>query len=118
MAYVIGRINVKKRKQHYVRKIQVLPLLTLWDLAQSERAEFDYVSDSEDSDQQRFVRYRGNVLDVCDTQFIGGRTMGDFPDSTNQFSAWDGIATDSHWSGIVFRFLGPDTVKVGTWIGT
>lgn len=118
MVYVIGRINVRKRTKHHIRKMVVAHLLTLWELSDSERAEFDYVSDSEDDHQQRFVRYQGNVHDVYDTQVLRGRTMGDFPDNNNQFRNWDSIATDSYWSGTVFKFIGTDHCKVGSWIAS
>jgi hypothetical protein len=86
-------------------------LLTLADLSLAEREEFDYV-DTDTAHTPRFVRAYGNVYDVHDAQAI---TVSPYhtafgfnvaPDSP--LASWHGIATESAFSGTVFRLLSGD----------
>ena len=81
------------------------PTIDSWDLTPEERADFDYldwagIEAGEDS--ATFFRYRGTLYD-----------LGDFPrvtpqDHANALSAWDGLITDSFFSGVVVRYVHGD----------
>lgn len=67
-----------------------------WDLTPSERAEFDYVDWAAVEDGRanaEFVRYRGQLIDVNDTEGIPQFAPG-----------WDAYRSDSFFSGIVLRY--------------
>lgn len=66
--------------------------------------DFLYV-DEEDRWDPRFVRYRGSWYDVMDSQGITTDAPHAFMvTADSELAAWDGITTDSMWSGVVFRF--------------
>lgn len=77
------------------------------DLDAKWQKEFDYV---EDSDQPRFVRYNGEWYDAVDAQRITtshrhapmGWDMHVEPESP--LAKWHAIASDSYFSGMLFRF--------------
>jgi hypothetical protein len=81
------------------------PLACLLDLPAKVRAEFDYVENYDLS--YRFVQYLGHWYDVYDSQSIT-RELG-----FDQFKGWDGVVSDSFFSGILFRLVGDDEVIVG-----
>jgi hypothetical protein len=81
------------------------PLACLADLPAKVQADFDYVENYDLS--YRFVQYKGHWYDVYDSQSIT-RELG-----FDQFKGWDGIQSDSYFSGIVFRLVGDDEVIVG-----
>ena len=71
------------------------PLLTMEDLTQKEQADFDYVS-PDDYYSPRFVRYRGQVVDILEFQR---------PDRVyDYFRGWDGYHVNSFFSGILMRW--------------
>lgn len=98
-------------------------LVTYWELTVTESEEFDYVTDEDDRYVPRFVRAYGNVYDTHDVQRIsvaprhepfGFNVAADSP-----LASWHGIATESAFSGTVFRFINDedgadDAVIVGS----
>ncbi len=82
------------------------PLLALIDLPEKARAEFDYVKDGAEF-YPSFVQYKGVWYDVYDSQSIT-RELG-----FDQFKGWDGITSDSFFSGVLFRMRDDDKVIVG-----
>jgi len=71
-------------------------ILNGWDLTQTERDEFDYVDWSAVEDGRanaEFVRYRGELIDVNDTEGIPAFAPG-----------WDAYRSDSFFSGILLRY--------------
>jgi len=79
------------------------PLACLLDLPEKVRAEFDYVENYDLS--YRFAQYLGCWYDVYDSQACG---VG-----FDQFKGWDGIVSETFFSGVLFRFVGDDEVIVG-----
>jgi hypothetical protein len=91
-------------------------LQCLADMPEKSRADFDYVDDEYSA---RFVLYRGAWHDTYDTQRIepgAGRAhpmgwmMRVHPGSP--LARFDGISSDSYFSGTLFRFIGTDSVIV------
>jgi hypothetical protein len=79
----------------------------LAELPDNVRADFDYVNEDERY-CPRFVRYLGHWYDVLDAQFIT-RELG-----SDQFKGWDGIVSETFFSGVLFRFVADeDQVIVG-----
>jgi hypothetical protein len=74
------------------------------DLPDNVRADFDYVKE-DDRYSPRLVRYLGHWYDVYDSQACG---VG-----FDQFKGWDGIVSETFFSGVLFRFVGNDEVIVG-----
>jgi len=74
----------------------------LAELPDNVRADFDYVEDEFDA---RFVRYLGCWYDVYDSQACG---VG-----FDKFKGWDGIVSETFFSGVLFRLVGDDEVIVG-----
>lgn len=94
------------------------PLVLGYELTAKERKEFDYLDD-EQLQYRSFFRYRGNVYDL--SQFIliyhNGQGMEAFGhyDHTGELKGWDGIMTDSYFSGIVVKYVNDyEDVIVGT----
>jgi hypothetical protein len=89
-------------------------LLSGWDLTERERKELDYVAPVDDSEAwgnevDRFFRYRGQIYDTHEFVRIvppGGIDPNPyvFRDHAGELSKWDGIQTDSYFSGIVIRY--------------
>ena len=87
------------------------PIINAWELTPEERKEFDYldweaIEDGRDS--ASFFRYRGELYDLSEFVRIvpQGGDGGPFAhyDHTGELSGWDGIRTDSFFSGIVVRY--------------
>ena len=97
------------------------PMYSYYELPDEVQAEFDYVrGDSDISAQQvpRFVQYKNEWLDVADVQHIRtgdgmlvGWSMQVPPDSP--LAKWDGIVSDSYFSGTLFRLVDEEYVVVG-----
>jgi len=85
-----------------------------WDLSEDGRAEFDYM---DDINEGSFFRYRGNVYDLGEFVRIvpQGATGGPFChyDHTGALKGWDGIATDSFFSGVVVKYVSDELLRVG-----
>ena len=91
-------------------------VLNAWELTPKERAEFDYLdwgAIEEGSDSASFVRYRGELYDLG--EFIRIEPMGsshigpmgcsyNMMERDNVLASWDGIRTDSFFSGLVLRW--------------
>jgi hypothetical protein len=80
------------------------PLACLAELPVKVRADFDYVGDDFD---RRFVQYKGVWYDVYDSEACG---VG-----FDQFKGWDGIVSETFFSGVLFRFADEDQVIVGSY---
>ena len=78
----------------------------LAELPDNVRADFDYVAKDDDY-TARFVQYLGHWYDVYDSQSVT-RELG-----FDQFKGWDGIVSETFFSGVLFRFVGDDEVIVG-----
>jgi len=85
-----------------------------WELTPVERLEFDYMNWAaidEGSDSASFVRYRGELCNLGDFVRIIPRS-GQLRnagwchpvDDDSALASWDGIRTDSFFSGIVIRW--------------
>ena len=71
-------------------------------------SEFDYVDDADRYDP-RFFKYRGAWYDVFEFEYIS-----DQPCYASFRGKWDGVQTDSFFSGIVLRWVDEfDSVIVG-----
>lgn len=81
------------------------PLLAFWELPVKAQKDFDYVPPDDGS--CRFVKYKGGWVDCFDMQSIS-RELG-----FSQFKGWDGIASDSYFSGVLVRLVDDDQVIVG-----
>lgn len=83
-------------------------LLAWHELSPADANWFDYV-DAEDRYSPRFVRYRGDWLDVNEFEYIGSVRPDLFP------GRWDGYQSDSFFSGLLVRYTDPqcESVVVG-----
>ena len=93
-------------------------LLSGWELTTKERAELDYIEDSElEESYARFFRFKGNIYDLHEFQRIAqpGEVAGPWAhyDHKGSLSGWDGIQTDSYFSGILVKYLDDETIRVG-----
>lgn len=91
--------------------------LTYWHaLPESAQRALDYARPESDDDDsgysERFFLYRGEWYDVQDFVRIesdanpsGMRSpFGHVVAADSPLARWDGIATESHWSGVVVRY--------------
>jgi hypothetical protein len=78
-----------------------------YELSEKERKDFDYI-DAEHFDGHSFMRYKGELYDLSDfMRTTKGMGLLD----------WDGYASDSHFSGIVIKYVDNfERVIVGTYI--
>jgi hypothetical protein len=76
------------------------------DLPPKVQADFSYIMD-DDRYSPRLVQYKGHWYDVYDSQSIT-RELG-----FDQFKGWDGIVSETFFSGVLFRLVGDDEVIVG-----
>ena len=87
-------------------------VLNAWELTPKERAEFDYLdwtAIEEGSESASFVRYRGELCALDQFVRIGrfGESVGAWHHcvhADSPLAAWDGIRTDSYFSGLVLRW--------------
>lgn len=78
-----------------------------YDLPDSAREEFDYLAESEHYDT-RFFKYRNEYYDYYEFMRV----------QSPELSGWDGIRSDSVWTGIVIKYiLDTDQVIVGSYFG-
>jgi hypothetical protein len=76
-------------------------IVDAYELDADERAEFDYIDWSgvdDGSASATFVRYRGELLD------LGEFTRWDNPASPTRGTRWDGMHSDSFFSGTLVRY--------------
>lgn len=89
-------------------------VINAWELTPDERAEFDYLNWNaidDGTDSASFVRYRGELYYLGDFVRIIPRSGQLGPigwchpvEDDSPLAAWDGIRTDSYFSGIVIRW--------------
>lgn len=87
------------------------PIINAWELTAKERSEFGYLdwdAIERGEDSASFIRYRGELYDLSEFVRIvpQGGNGGAFAhyDHSGELSGWDGIRTDSFFSGIVVRY--------------
>ena len=81
------------------------------------QSDFDYLSD-DDKWQDRFVEYKGEWYDVFDTQCLSkcplDRRICDWPiQPDHPFWPWDSVASESAFSGVLFKWTTDDRIIVG-----
>jgi len=89
-------------------------VIEAYQLTKKERKEFDYLdweAIGRGEDSASFVRYRGELYSLSDFVKIVPRSGNVGPmgfthpaDDASELSKWDGILTDSYFSGIVLRY--------------
>ena len=68
--------------------------------------QFDYLTE-EDFNQHRFINYKGFWYDLCDFMLVR--------DNELKKLKWDGISTDTYFSGVIVRYVEDDEqVVMGT----
>ena len=77
-------------------------IIDAWQLTSAERLEFDYldwdaIEDGHDS--ASFFRYKGDLYDLGDIPAVDRNAVAEYP-----FADWDGVASDSFFSGILVRY--------------
>lgn len=92
------------------------PVIDAYELAASERAEFDYLdwaAIERGEDSASFFRYRGQLYDLGEFSADYGITRGSgLPES---LTVWDGYQSDTFFSAIVVRYVDDyERVVVGT----
>jgi hypothetical protein len=87
-------------------------ILDGWDVPADVRADFDYIdwdAVDEGSDSVSFFRYKGQWYDLGDVPARSPHVPTDEPDP---FEGWDGLASDSFFSGILVRYAGEDSDQI------
>jgi hypothetical protein len=85
----------------------------LAELPDNVRADFDYVNEDERY-CPRFVQYKGHWYDVYDTQVLEQSRLPPGPLFKLAAGGWDGIVSETFFSGVLFRFVADeDQVIVG-----
>ena len=95
------------------------PLFSGYELTNAERRELDYIAPPDDVEtwceqHNRFFRYRGNVYDIQEFTRIVRQSDRVNPfehgvwEENSPLLNWDGIQTDSYFSGVVIRYV-PDS---------
>lgn len=77
-----------------------------WETTAAERAELDYVDwDAVERGEDSFsgFRYLGELYDLSDIPAVDRRDGFESP-----FQGWDGVMSDSFFSGIVVRYCDDD----------
>lgn len=82
------------------------PILRADELSDKDRKEFEYIEDWNNFDLE-FFRYKGNLYDLHDIPSIS-------PGMPLDLYEWDGILTDTFFSGILIKCLDEsDRIIVG-----
>jgi hypothetical protein len=93
-------------------------LISGYQLTAKEYQDFDYLGEYQSDDMQmaQFIRYKGELY------YLGDFVRIEKPDeSHNSFTVidfdgnlkgWDGVLTDSYFSGIVIKWVGDDFESV------
>ena len=77
-------------------------LIFWYDLTEKEKADFDYIEDG----QFTGFRYKGQVYDLGEFMHCSG--------SVNDFSDWNGISSDTFFSGVLVKYTSDfESVIVG-----
>lgn len=75
-----------------------------YELTDKERKEFDYLTE-EELEFRSFARYKGWTYD-----------LNEFTRAPDSFPGWDGIQSDSYFSGVVIKYDETcEQVKLGTY---
>lgn len=89
-------------------------IVDAWQLPTDARADFDYLdwdAIERGEDTASFFQYRGEWYDLGDIPARHQHVPTDEPDP---FQGWDGLASDSFFSGIVVRYANDfESVVVG-----
>lgn len=98
-------------------------VIEAYQLTEKERKEFDYLNweaIERGEDSAYFVRYRGELYSLSDFVRIVPRSRNVGPmgfthpvDDASELSKWDGILTDSFFSGIVLRYYRDEFGGIG-----
>ena len=90
----------------------------MWhDLPKEVQEDFDYLHEDMKW-HESFVQYKGVWYDVFDTQVLSKnpqtRKLCDWPvDVNHPFYLWDAVASDSAFSGVLFKWTTDDRIIVG-----
>lgn len=76
------------------------PILRGDELTDEEKKEFDYVdwNNYQAVIEQDFFRYKGEVYHLQDSETVP------YPYSDSNFKEWDGLYSETFFSGILFKF--------------
>lgn len=121
------RIPKSKQKRGQFLSYSIQPCVQVYELSLEELKEFDYLIDGEPTEEKwinssaMFFRYRDEIYDMSNFVRIGHPSTTDpnsfcHFDHSDTFKSWDGIATDSFFSGIVIKFLDSETIRVATFV--
>lgn len=89
-----------------------------YELSEKEYADFDYIGEygSDDMQMAQFIRYKGELYYLNDFVVIqkAGNNSSSFchTDFDGSLKGWDGILTDSYFSGIVIKWADNDFESV------
>jgi len=75
---------------------EIVDLITLEDLTERERADFDYVDAESEGGELRLFRYLGAVYDL--NEFMR-------PTDPAVAAEWHGFQADTYFSGVVVKVL-------------
>ena len=84
-------------------------LVSVQDMPEKDRADFDYIDENAQF-TARVFRYRGAWYDVNEFVRIVKRSAGNMGfchgvDDDSPLLQWNGIQTDTHFSGVVVRYV-------------
>jgi hypothetical protein len=77
-------------------------VLHWWELSATEQAEFEYIDTENKQSEADFVRYRGEVYDLKEFE-RAPKGPASSPEGAD-LSAWDGIRSDTYFSGVLIRY--------------
>ena len=77
-------------------------LLSIDELTETEKAEFDYMDGDAAADCAQFFRHRGVVYTTQDFMRV--------EDKDGPLADWHGVYGESYWSGKVIRYIDDDVV--------
>lgn len=99
---------------------QPRPVVYWYELTDAERADLDYIDTDTARDDFRGFRYKGAVYDLGEFSAIRTRTQqaqrlhhtAHTAEDDSPLARWDGIQTDSYFSGTVVRYADRDADAV------
>lgn len=121
------QVPKSKQKRGQFLRYSVQPTIQPYELSLEELKEFDYLIDGESTEEKwydsgaMFFKYRDEIYDISNFVSIvhpGTTDPNSFChfDHSNTFKNWDGIATDSFFSGVVIKFIDNETLRVATFV--
>ena len=98
---------------------RVRALRSLNEIPEDARKDFDYLRDP---DEARLVKLGINWYDTQDTQAIRLKSTSHtdpigwamYVEARSPLAKWNAVISESHWTGVLFRFKG-DGVVCGTY---